>query len=113
VKNGIIPFEVVETLNVGRLMNLSTGIFTASVSGLYHFDFSGMKKSTSYLIIQLLVNGVNFATAYGDSAVTWSPLTLIASLRLKMRDKVYLRKEGDGVQEYSLITHFSGWPLAC
>jgi len=54
------------------------------------------------------VNGVNLATAYGDSAVTWSPLTLIASLWLKMRDQVYLRKGGDGVLFDGLLTHFSG-----
>jgi len=68
-----------------------------------------MKKSNNYLIIQLYVNIVNFATAYGDSTVTWSPLTLIAFLRLKVRDQVYLRKGGDGVLFDGLLTHFSDW----
>ena len=42
--NTVIPWEV-ERLNIGGGMNLTTGVFTAPVSGLYHFTFTASSYS--------------------------------------------------------------------
>ena len=108
----IIPFQV-EHLNVGGGMNLTTGIFTVPVDGIYHFEYSGMKDSSANkLIIQLQINGTAvgraetnpFATGSGDS------LSLTVSLRLKKYDRVNLFNEYGVLYDYETFhTQFTGW----
>ena len=51
--NVVIPFEL-ERLNVGGAMNLTTGIFTVPVAGIYHFEFSCLRAGPApYLTISL------------------------------------------------------------
>jgi len=38
----VIPFEV-SRLNEGGAMDLASGIFTVPVSGIFHFEFSGLR----------------------------------------------------------------------
>jgi len=53
----VIPFEYAR-LNTGDSFNLTSGIFTAPVSGIYHFEFCAQKDIDSpQLSIFLQVNG--------------------------------------------------------
>ncbi len=111
-ENTIIPFEV-ERLNVGRALELSTGIFTAPVSGIYHFGFSCLKHSKfPYTDILLQLNGVNvgIATSNTEAGRAFSTISLHASLKLKKGDRVNLYKENGALRDSgSHYTHFLGW----
>jgi len=108
-----IPFEL-ERLNVGGGMDMASGIFTAPVDGVYHFDFSAVKEvSVKHLEIFLNVNGVNYAFAHTGQTATGSleTVSLNASLRLKSKDTVKLHNNNGGIlydNSYH-YTHFSGW----
>ena len=112
--NSIIPFELAR-LNKGRAMNLVSGIFTAPVTGVYNFQFTGVKAGSSdYLDIFLQVNGENVGFAYTDDpshTKSASVISLTASLRLRVNDKVNLYKRNVGILYDSNLhhTHFTGW----
>jgi len=109
----VIPFEFAQ-LNEGNAFELTSGTFTAPVSGIYHFQFSGVKDSAfTSLIIYLQVNGnhvgVAAASGHTGSYITGS---LSASLRLIAGDKVRLHNApGSVLKDYGKEhwTHFSGW----
>lgn len=97
-------------------MNLNSGIFTALVAGIYHFEFSGTKldSGASHLLIYLQVNGVNFGQAYTDVGSTPSlrpRVSYTGSLRLKPNDKVNLYSHPGGIlfDGTDHPTQFTGW----
>ncbi len=110
--DSIIPFEL-ERLNEGNAFNSFSGIFTAPVAGIYHFQFSGVKDEYFFSLgIKLQVNGVDVAYAYNYDVNYSDNLSLSASLRLAADDKVNLYNSGAGVlsdltSEHR--THFTGW----
>jgi len=116
VVGAVIPFDV-ERLNVGGAMNLATGVFTAPVDGIYHFEFSAMKSYDGGALdtyVTLQVNGGGVSLAYASAEIApYLPLSGIsASLRLKTGDQVRLYKETGALNDYvgsNHYTHFTGW----
>jgi len=113
-----ITFQL-ERLNVGRAMNLTTGVFTAPVFGTYFFSFSAIKGRNSQFGTEMYLyhNNAVIGTAFGSPSVH-STLSLHAVLELKEGDKVYLVKGvGDDIMALKYhdpvkrTTHFSGWLL--
>ncbi len=111
--DAVVPFEFAQ-LNEGNAFELASGTFTAPVSGIYHFQFSGIKDSgATSLAVYLKVNGnhVGMAVASGQTGHTFTT-SLSASLRLKAGDNVRLYNERDSVLHDNVdehATHFSGW----
>ena len=113
-----IPFELAR-LNEGDAFNLSSGIFTVPVNGIYHFQFSAVKSLPyKYLDIFLQVNGTNIALAYTiqSSSGTSTVISLSSSLRLAVSDRVNLFNHKSLPNENGMLfddlnhrTHFSGW----
>lgn len=118
ITHSTIPFDVAP-LNEGNAFNLSSGIFTVPVPGIYHFDFSGAKTpSSTVLEISFQVNGKAIGTAFTDQGIrkSFNVVSLSASLRLVAGDKVnLLNKKGpwNGTSElYDSANHhtsFTGW----
>lgn len=109
----MIPFELAR-LNEGNAFNLASGIFTAPVNGIYHFEFSAIKSNTAKnLWIFLQVNGVTVGAANTDQPATgsWDVVSLSGSFRLEAGDRVNLLNTNNGVlfDSGNHYTHFSGW----
>ena len=112
----VIPFEYAR-LNTGNSFNLTSGIFTAPVSGIYHFEFCAQKDIDSpQLSIFLQVNGESVARTYIGSGTTktYDTAFLTASLRLRVNDKVTLYNVYSILHEnpdlsLSPLNSFAGW----
>lgn len=96
-------------------MNLSTGIFTVPVNGIYHFEFSGIRDPQAYeMAIFLQLNGARVASSfsYAKTEHVSDLLTgvLNASFRLKKGDQVNLFKDNGKLLDSNFFyTHFTGW----
>ena len=119
--NTPVPFQV-ERLNVGGAMNLSSGIFTAPVTGNYFFSLSGTAYIPATMVrlvftIGLYMNENPIAYAYADemsSDYQYETFSLQSTLNLIKGDQVWLQISSmeTGVYLYGgLFTHFNGWLL--
>ena len=90
---------------------LSTGIFTAPVPGIYHFDFSAMKDDTTRsLDFYLLKSGHTVTKKHMDSLPNKLAASISASLKLKANDTVSVYVLGVRLHDDKQgITNFSGW----
>lgn len=110
----VIPFELA-FLNEGGAMNLASGIFTAPVPGIYHFEFSGVKATyANYLVVDIQVNGARIGVAYTNQFSTGSlnGVSLSSSFRLAANDRVNLFNYNTGGVLFDGTahqTHFTGW----
>jgi len=109
--NSVIPFEL-ERLNEGGAMKAASGIFTAPVPGIYHFQFSctAERGDQTTLDVQIQLNGKKVGMAMTSSHERYFSTSLTASLRLKVNDRVNLYKS-DGILHDSIGHHtdFAGW----
>lgn len=112
-----ITFEK-DVLNVGDAMDITSGVFTAPVDGIYHFEFSGLTSDRLNVVLKkndadVALTAVDFSYLNGNFNYA-SSISLATSLQLSADDQVYLYKSGNGTlyQDGHLgvpNTHFTGW----
>ncbi len=109
--NGCIPFENA-LLNIGGApdgpVDLDTGTFTAPVSGIYHFEFSGMaEQNVRFYYYKTDSNGM-VAAPY---AISSGPVSFTASLRLVEGEQMIFEmisgQFASGIGGPSIL--YSGW----
>jgi len=112
---GTVTYNVTR-LNRGNAMNASTGEFTAPVTGVYHFTFSGIVQETvsaNYHEIQLRVNG-NWSTAsagirgwtYGNA---YLPIGFAGTIDLNQGDIVTVFVSQNSGLHGNNASNFSGF----
>ena len=104
----VIPYEL-ERLNIGGAMNLQTGVFTAPVTGRYHFTFTAQSVSSGRTgnYVHLRVNGVKTGASHAPSKDYNLPI--LATLNLKKGDTVDMLMDGGAIWDDSdHFTQFSG-----
>ena len=112
--SAVLPFQI-ERSNVGRGMNIGTGVFRAPRAGTYMFHFSGIKRDEAkYVNVYLHVNDAErVASVYGSQHQGYFTLSLSSILHLKAGNSVKLVVEsaaGGGLyDDKDMTTHFSGF----
>ena len=112
-----LTFDV-EVLNIGKAINIATGIFTAPVNGVYFFSFSGISLGGPEFRALLALNGDLVGTAISESG--FETMTLQSTLQLVAGDQVSILTSGttDDNENTSVLaddtnryTHFNGFLL--
>jgi hypothetical protein len=98
-----------ELLNIGRAMNLATGVFTAPVNGRYHFSFKAETGGNTGHF-QLRLNEIAIGISYAPSL--YGNLPLVATLNLKKGDRFdAFLFSGSLYDDSYRYTQFSGFLL--
>ena len=107
--NTVFKFEL-ELINVGRAMNINTGVFTAPRSGTYHFSFSFINFGNVSFCMRKNGVPIGVANTYATPYVTHQS-SIPATLKLKSGDTVDLFqiRGGNIYDDGSHYTHFTGW----
>ena len=119
-----IPFDL-EMVNDGNAVNLTTGIFTAPVTGIYFFSFTGLvefpaSSSTVQLGVSLKMNGNYIGSGWVEEsnnvAAQRSPLTVQSTLNLEKDDQIWMEiiqmSSGSSLfDNFNAHTHFTGFML--
>ena len=108
VQESTIPFELAR-INVGKVMNVKTGVFTAPKEGIYCFPFFGIKEESDnfYVLLRKNENPVKTSIIYDIDVPRFSPYGLQSVLRLREGDEIdlYLWK-GILFDTDAHLTHF-------
>ena len=96
-----LQFNIVDC-NDGQGYNVSTGVFTAPMAGMYHFYWSLLFVSGGNVRIDFKLNGTEKVRSYrytddGHHSSTSGSIYL----RLKVGDRVYLEADRDGGKIHS------------
>ncbi|XP_046439593.1 uncharacterized protein LOC124190774 [Daphnia pulex] len=104
--NSPIPFEFAR-VNEGNTMNITSGKFTAPLTGIYFFSITGIWYNTS-LRFYLNGNPIGRSQGYGGSL----SLTFQSTLNLKKDDQIWVQIEGNYLaDDGNHHTHFTGLML--
>lgn len=110
----VIRFNV-ERFNVGRALNITTGVFTAPKSGIYQFSFSLSKDAytMNYIHVHLRLNNKTvIGRAYSGNGFSSSLASFQSVLHLKKGDRIDLfKKDGSLDFKQDFVNHFSGFLL--
>ncbi len=97
-----MPFEV-EVLNVGKAMDLNSGMFTVPRAGIYVFSFTGIKEwNAGNTGVYLMLNGKErIAKGYGTSSESKGNYTIAlhCTLQLRKDDQIYLFIDGGAIHD--------------
>jgi len=120
---GTMPFDK-EYLNVGGGMNLTCGVFTAPVAGIYAFSFKGTgyasgysysigRAYAGYVVVYLQRNSVNVARGLtnidGASADTWTTVYVHGTFKLDKGDNITIyHADGTIFSDISNDSQFTG-----
>ena len=93
LESGKVTFATVHA-NVGGGYNITTGEFVCSVSGLYHFYFSFMQRSSTTVGCLILHNENILVQAATASSGAWAATSTSAHVQLQEGDVVHVGECG-------------------
>jgi len=107
-----IPYNTT-ILNQGNDLNLGTGLFTAPVSGLYHFTFFGFREiGVGVTSIVFIINGAQQAPrSYDSEGSGYAPTSLATTVHLSVGNTVGVYVQL-GTLHGNFANGFSGFLIA-
>ena len=95
-------------LNEGNAYNQKTGEFTATVGGVYSFNWNILSNPGKYFITEIVHNGNLIALNYCDGrgiSTGYASSSNQANIKMKKGDKVWIRTHG----KHGIFAHGGGW----
>ncbi|VDI44093.1 Hypothetical predicted protein [Mytilus galloprovincialis] len=104
-----IRFDYVIT-NVGSGYNPVTGVFKATVTGLYFFTVVIMSHATEDIETQIVKNGIQIVNTYSGDSTTWNQGSQSVVLQLTAGDNVYIQIQNNkGVNDGNIRIFGQSW----
>lgn len=96
-------------MNRGGAYNPSTGVFTATIQGLFYFSCTNLSNHGSILHYQLNKNAQPYVLGFSHQGADSSPISAI--IELKVRDRVFIKHRITALECVlgSAHTYFSGY----